>query len=40
MFGYQMKEAIISDKLTGPAKGSDYEALIADIFSKKGYKLY
>ena len=40
MFGYQMKEAILNDTLTGPAKGGLYESLVADIFYKKGENLY
>ena len=40
MFGYQLKAAILSDTLDGPAKGGLYESLIADIFYKSGRSLY
>ena len=40
MFGYQMKDALISDTLSGPAKGGIYESLIADMFYKRGENLY
>ena len=40
MFGYQLKAAILSDTLDGPAKGGLYESLIADIFYKSGRDLY
>ena len=40
MFGYQMKDMLINDTLTGPAKGGIYESLIADIFYKRSEKLY
>ena len=40
MFGYQLKAAILSDTLEGPAKGGIYESLIADIFYKSGQSLY
>lgn len=40
MYGFDMKKAIIDDTLVGNAKGGIYENLIADIFIKKGYKLY
>ena len=40
MFGYQLKAAILSDTLEGPAKGGIYESLIADIFYKNGQSLY
>ena len=40
MYGYQMKEAILTDSLKGSAKGGIYENLIADFLVKKGYPLY
>lgn len=40
MFGYQIKETILNDSLSGPAKGGLYESLIADILYKRGEKLY
>lgn len=39
MYGFEMKKAIIDDDLTGNAKGGIYENLIADILTKRGYKL-
>lgn len=40
MFGYQIKETILNDSLSGPAKGGLYESLIADILYKRREKLY
>ena len=40
MFGYEMKQAVVTDSLQGPAKGGIYENLVADILSKKNYPLY
>lgn len=40
MYGYQMKQALLSDVLEGPAKGGIYESLIADILIKRGQDLY
>lgn len=40
MFGYEMKQAILSDQLEGPSKGCIYESLIADILYKCGMPLY
>lgn len=40
MYGYQMKIALLSDALEGPAKGGIYESLIADILAKRGEELY
>lgn len=34
-----MKKAIIDDTLVGNAKGGIYENLIADMLTKRGYKL-
>lgn len=39
MYGFDMKMAIIDDTLTGDAKGGIYENLIADMLTKRGYKL-
>lgn len=39
MYGYEMKEAIITNTLVGAIKGGIYENLIADILLKKGKKL-
>lgn len=40
MYGYQMKSAILSGSLEGPAKGGIYESLIADMLAKRGEELY
>ncbi len=40
MYGFEMKEAILNNTLTGPAKGGIFENLIADILFKKGRPLY
>ncbi|MBQ1887234.1 MAG: ATP-binding protein [Firmicutes bacterium] len=40
MFGFEMKQAIMSDMLDGPAKGGIYESLVADIFAKRGIPLH
>lgn len=40
MYGYQIKVAILTDSLEGPAKGGLYESLIADILSKRDEALY
>lgn len=40
MYGFEMKDAILNNTLTGPAKGGLYENLIADIIFKKGRPLY
>ena len=40
MYGYQMKTAILSGSLEGPAKGGIYESLIADMLAKRGEELY
>lgn len=34
MYGYQLKIALLSDALEGPAKGGIYESLVADILAK------
>lgn len=40
MYGYQLKIALLSDALEGPAKGGIYESLVADILAKRGGELY
>lgn len=40
MYGFDMKQAILTDSLKGPAKGGIYENLIADMLIKKGLPLY
>lgn len=40
MYGYQLKIALLSDALEGPAKGGSYESLVADILAKRGEELY
>ncbi|MDE6362076.1 MAG: ATP-binding protein [Clostridia bacterium] len=39
MYGFEMKQAILSDSLKGAMKGGIYENLIADILIKKGLRL-
>lgn len=39
MYGYQLKIALLSDALEGPAKGGIYESLVADILAKRGEEL-
>lgn len=39
MYGYDIKALIMSNKLTGPAKGGIYENLVSDILVKRGHKL-
>jgi len=40
MFGFEMKDAIINNKLAGQVKGGIYENLIADFLCKKELPLY
>jgi len=40
MYGFEMKEALVTDSLKGSAKGGIYENLVADILVKNGHKLY
>lgn len=40
MYGYQLKIALLSDALEGPAKSGIYESLVADILAKRGEELY
>lgn len=40
MYGYEMKQAILTDSLKGAMKGGVYENLVADILIKKGIPLY
>ncbi|MCH5147774.1 MAG: ATP-binding protein [Clostridiales bacterium] len=40
MYGFEMKQAILTGALKGAAKGGIYENLIADILIKKGLPLY
>lgn len=40
MYGYQLKIALLSDALEGPAKGGIYESLVADILAKREEELY
>ena len=40
MYGFEMKQAIIENSLSGHAKGGIYENLIADILGKKNIPLY
>ena len=39
MFGFDTKQAILSNTIIGPAKGGIYENLISDMLTKRGYKL-
>lgn len=39
LYGFEIKKTIIDDTLGGNAKGGIYENLIADMLTKRGYKL-
>lgn len=39
MYGYEMKQALIDDTLSGAIKGGIYENLIADMLVKRGHRL-
>ena len=39
MYGFEIKHAIIENKMTGPAKGGIFENLAADMLIKNGHKL-
>lgn len=39
LYGFEIKKTIIDDTLSGNAKGGIYENLIADMLTKRGYKL-
>ena len=40
MYGFDIKAKILNNTIIGPAKGGIYENLVAEMFAKKGYKLY
>ena len=40
MYGFDTKTAFLDNSLIGPAKGEVYENLVADMLTKRGYKLY
>ena len=40
MYGFEMKQAILDDTLTGPVKGGIYENLIADLLMKSRHSLH
>lgn len=40
MYGFEMKQAILDDTLTGPVKGGIYENLIVDILMKSRHSLH
>lgn len=40
MYGFEMKDAVMSDTLKGPAKGGIYENAVAALLHKKGYRIY
>lgn len=40
MYGFEMKAALLTDALSGPAKGGIFENLMADILHKKKLPLY
>lgn len=40
MYGWDTQHMILTNELVGPAKGGIYENVVADILTKKGYKLF
>lgn len=40
MYGYEMKDAVVNNRLKGPMKGGLYENLVADMLAKQGFKLH
>lgn len=40
MYGWDTQHLILTNELTGPAKGGIYENVVADILTKNGYKLF
>lgn len=40
MYGFETKATILDNSIIGPAKGGIYENLVADMLTKRGYKLH
>lgn len=40
MYGFEMKAAVVENKLTGPMKGGLYENLVAGMLRRAGYSLH